>query len=347
VTTHRQEGEAFSRSDSIAVVGATCPLGKNLVNSLLAAGFSVHGFYRSRQKVPSVWREHPSFQGSEFDLTQTAALAKTLETSQRIIWLAQCRDTLTRTFGQDLNALALEAVCTRSVHVYRKIVLLSSGGSVYGNPNSLPVSEDHPCQPLSKYGESKREMEEVLCANVGRIAGLSGAVLRCGNIYGQTYLAPDAMGCIGAFTRAVMARRPVTLIAGGLAVRDFVHVDDVSQAILSAISCDHRFAVWNVGSGVGTQIIRVLEMICEILDCSPVDLLDVDARSGDVNDIVLNISRIERDCSWRPKINLPQGLKSMLTPFRGLESLPMTDQHLSTPSTCGQIEAPKKLTASD
>jgi UDP-glucose 4-epimerase len=322
VTTNRQEGEVYSRGDSIAVVGATCPLGKNLVNSLLAAGFSVHGFYRSWQKVPSLWREHPSFQGSEFDLTQTAALAKTLATSQRIIWLAQCRDTLTHTTGQDLNALALEAVCARSVHVYRKIVLLSSGGSIYGNPSSLPVSEDHPCRPLSKYGESKRKMEEVLCANVERMAGLSGAVLRCGNIYGQTYLAPDAMGCIGAFTRAVMARQPVPLIAGGLAVRDFVHVDDVSQAILSAISCDHRFAVWNVGSGVGTQIIQVLEMICEILGCSPVDFVDADARSGDVKDIVLNISRIERDCSWRPKINLLQGLESILTPFRGLESLP-------------------------
>lgn len=321
MTTNRQEGESYSLGDSVAVVGATCPLGKNLVNSLLAAGSSVHGFYRSRQRVPPLWTEHPSFQGTEFDLTQTAALAKALETSQRIIWLAQCRDTQTPTTGQDLNAHALEAVCAQSVHGYRKIVLLSSGGAIYGNPTSLPVSENHPCRPLGKYGESKREMEEVLCASVERMAGLSGAVLRCGNIYGQTYLAPDAMGCIGAFTRAVMARQPVTLVAGGLAVRDFVHVDDVSQAILSAITCDHRFAIWNVGSGVGVQIVRVLEMICEVLGCSPADFVDVDARLTDVKDIVLNISKIERDCSWRPKISLPQGLESMLSPFRGLESL--------------------------
>jgi UDP-glucose 4-epimerase len=316
VASISQNESGYSRGDSIAVVGATCPLGKSLVELLLAAGFSVHGFYRSSHKVPPPWKMHPAFRGTEFDLSHASVLAETLETSDRIVWLAQSRDDSTDVDGEDLNALAVKAVCARPVHDHRRIVLLSSGGSIYGNPRSLPVSEDHPCRPLSKYGESKKKMEEALRASVERMVGLSGTVLRCGNIYGANYLAANAMGCIGAFTRAVIAHQPITLVAGGLAVRDFVHVDDVLQAILFAIIRGHRFAVWNVGSGVGTPIVRVLEMICEILGYPPAQLVNVDAPATDVKGIVLNIARIERDCSWRPQVSLLRGLESILIPLR-------------------------------
>jgi UDP-glucose 4-epimerase len=309
------------KSDSIAVVGATCPLGKSLVESLLAAGFFVHGFYRSTNKVPLSWKKHPAFQGNEFDLTNAAALAEALETSNKIVWLAHSRN-VPATDLQDLNEIALAAVCGRTVRDHRKIVLLSSGGAIYGNPVFLPVSEDHPCRPLSAYGESKRKLEETLRAGVECKAELSGVVLRCGNIYGPNYLASDAPGCIGAFTRAILTHQPVTLVAGGKAVRDLVHVDDVSRAILSAIMSDHIFAAWNVGCGVGTQISHALEMICEILDCAPTDFIHVDAPPTDVKEIVLNIERINRDCSWRPRIGLRQGLESMLIPLRGMELIP-------------------------
>jgi UDP-glucose 4-epimerase len=308
------------KSDSIAVVGATCPLGKSLVESLLAAGFFVHGFYRSANKVPSSWRKHPAFQGTEFDLTNEDALAEALEPSKRIVWLAYSRN-VPATDGRDLNEIALAAVCG-TVCDQRKIVLLSSGGAIYGNPIFLPVSEDHPCRPISAYGESKRKVEETLRAGVERKAELSGVVLRCGNIYGPNYLASDAPGCIGAFTGAILAHQPVTFVAGGKAVRDLVHVDDVLRAILSAIMSDHIFAAWNVGCGVGTQISRALEMICEILGCVPTDFIHVDAPLTDVKEIVLNIERIDRDCSWRPRIGLRQGLESMLIPLRAVELIP-------------------------
>lgn len=313
-------------SDSITVVGATCPLGRNLVDSLLATGFHVHGLYRSPHKLLSTWKRHPAFQGTEFDLINPGALAEALEMSKTIVWLAQYREPPT-TYGQDLNQIALSAVCSRAVHNHRKIVLLSSGGAVYGNPNLLPVSEDHPCRPLNAYGESKRKLEDTLRAHVEYRADLSGVILRCGNIYGPNYLASDAMGCIRAFTLAILNHRPVVLIGRGKAVRDFVHVDDVSRAILSAIMCDHVFAVWNVACGVGIPIIRTLEMTSEMLGCAPVDVINVDAPLTDVKDIVLNIERINRDCAWRPQTDLREGLESMLIPLREMELTPFNQKH--------------------
>src|ERR1700685_3157284 len=117
------------KSDAIAVGGATCPLGRNLVESLLAAGLFVHGFYRSTNKVPSSWKKHPAFQGTEFNLIDADALAEALETSKTIVWLAHSRD-VTATDRQDLNEIALAAVCGRTVCDQRKIVLLSSGGAI-------------------------------------------------------------------------------------------------------------------------------------------------------------------------------------------------------------------------
>jgi UDP-glucose 4-epimerase len=264
---------------------------------------------------------HPAFQGTEIDLANPGALAEALEASKTIIWLVQYRDVPT-TDGRDLNQMALSAVCSRAVRHHRKIVLLSSGGAIYGNPNLLPVSEDHPCRPLSAYGESKRKMEDTLRTNVERNTALSGVILRCGNIYGPNYLASDAMGCIGAFTRAILNHHPVVLVGGGKAIRDFVHVDDVERAILSAIMYDYAFAVWNVGCGVGIQIIRTLEMTSEILGCALGDVIDVDAPPTDVKAIILNIERINRDCAWCPQIHLREGLESMLIPLRGMERVP-------------------------
>jgi UDP-glucose 4-epimerase len=311
----------FPKSDSIAVVGATSPLGQNLVGCLLDAGFFVHGFYRSLHKIPEFWKTHVAFQGAEFDLSHPAALAEALEAHKTIVWLAQSSDVST-TAGLDLNQNALSAVCSLAVRDHRKIILLSSGGAIYGNPDRLPVSEDDLCRPLSTYGQSKLRLEDTLRAGLEGKPNLSGVILRCGNIYGPNYLAPDAMGCIGAFTRSILNHQPVVLVDGGRTIRDFVHVDDVSRAIISAIMSDHVFAVWNVGCGVGTQIIRTLEMTSAFLGCAPAGVINVDAPPTDVKDIILNIERIERDCGWRPHIDLQEGLQAMLAPLREMKLTP-------------------------
>jgi UDP-glucose 4-epimerase len=300
--------------NSVTVVGATCPLGKHLVERLLQAGCPVLALYRTPAKVPSGWKEHPAFQGKTFDITDPSTLPATLGAGERIVWLAHSREH--QKAAVDANAIALETVCAQPLPGGRKIVLLSSGGTVYGNPISLPVSEDHPRRPLSDYGQSKLKQEETLSRAVEQSPGLSGIILRCGNIYGEHYLDSNTWGCISAFTRSVLASEPVPLVAGGAAVRDFVHVDDTVRAIMAALACHQRFTAWNVASGLGTKILHVLKMIGEILGRPVARVEAIEAPTTDVKEIFLDIRKIEREGHWRPRIELRQGLEAMLTPLR-------------------------------
>ncbi|MGA7219234.1 MAG: NAD-dependent epimerase/dehydratase family protein [Candidatus Sulfotelmatobacter sp.] len=300
----------------VAVVGSNCPLGRHLVEGLLAAGRTVHAFCRVGWSVPWQWTTHRAFRSAEFDLVDATALARGLESASQIVWLPQLREECDRSGGPDSNVHALHLVCEQAPRHPRKIVLLSSGGSVYGNPVSLPVPETHPCRPIGPYGLSKKRLEDCLRQNIERTPGLSGVVLRSANIYGAYWLEMGARGCIGAFSRSLLAGDPVTLIAGGKALRDFVHVSDVNCAIVAALACEQRLAIWNVGSGVGVEILEVLCAISQILNRAPSAIIPINARPSDVDRIVLDIGRIKRESSWRPSVPLYEGLRSVLSAKR-------------------------------
>ena len=308
-----------SRDRAVTVVGATSPLGRHLVEFLLANGYQVRALYRSGHGLPVEWRQNASFHGFSFDLQDTAALPCLLGMERQIVWLAQARENATGTpyrSDEDPGVVALRTICRLPAPAGRKIILLSSGGAIYGNPSSLPVNEDHPLDPLGGYGESKKCLEETLATHVGSSSGLSSVVLRCANIYGLHYLAAGARGCIGAFARALIGRRPLTLIAGGRAVRDFVHADDVVAAIMAGLNRPDSMAVWNVGSGEGIRIIEVLRMMCEILGREPEEVLHVAARPADVEEIYLDIAKIRREGPWLPCVPFRRGIESLLSTAR-------------------------------
>jgi UDP-glucose 4-epimerase len=299
-------------SRSIAVVGATCPLGRHLVEALVASGHSVLALSRTMQKVPLAWRANPRVLNTVFDLRDPAGLVAALRNSTHVIWLAHAPELLSPSTGHDPNVVALNSVCNARAQSPRKIVLVSSGGSVYGDPISLPVVEECLRNPKSAYGLAKKNMEDALQAATETQNCLSGIVLRPGNIYGKYYLNSGAKGCIGAFARALLAGQQITLLAGGRAVRDFIHADDVVNAIFAVIATDRSFAVWNVGSGIGTQVQKVLEMICSVLNRSPVGINGVPAPPTDVDGIILSTTKIRMECSWSPMVSLPTGLKDIL-----------------------------------
>lgn len=308
-------GPALARSashHSIAVVGATCPLGRHLIEALLASGHSVLALSRSMQKVPLAWKANPRILNRAFDLRDPIGLTAALRDSAQVIWLAHATEQRLASPEPDPNVVALDSVCRAGALFPRRIILVSSGGSVYGPPSSLPVAEQCLRNPKSAYGLVKKRMEDTLETATERQGWLSGIILRPGNIYGKYYLNPGAKGCIGAFARALLANQPITLVAGGRAVRDFIHVDDVVSAVFAVMASDRSFAIWNVGSGVGTKVQKVLQMMSSLLNRIPIGINDVTAPPTDVNEIVLSTTRIRTECSWSPVFTLPTGLRNVL-----------------------------------
>jgi UDP-glucose 4-epimerase len=279
----------------MAVVGAACPLGRHLVPALLAAGHHVRCVVREPSRIPAPWLSDPRCE-----------VTTALEDSNQVVWLTHVRhpdphEEVTR------NVKMMEAACQGE----RRLVFISSGGSVYGEPQQqMPVREDHPRRPVSAYGMAKCAMEDIVAAAADR-AG-AGVILRPGNIYGREYLETDGRGAVAVFTRTLLADDPVTLRDGGRGARDFIHVDDVVRAIVAAVTWQRGLAVWNVGTGVATATRDVLHQISDIIDCQPVEILHQPRNATDVSAIALASTLIESECGWSPTYTLTAGLRSVL-----------------------------------
>ena len=188
----------------------------------------------------------------------------------------------------------------------RRIVYLSSGGTVYGNPDHLPVSEAHPLRPICAYGVVKVAVEHHL-----RIQADAGAldpvVIRASNPYGERQAASRAQGFIGIAMARLLAGRPLQLWGDGGHVRDFLHIDDLLRLLVAAIRSDAR-GVFNAGGGVGHR----LDAVCALIERAagaPLPIERLPARRFDVREIVLDIGAARQTFDWSPRIALPDGIQ--------------------------------------
>jgi UDP-glucose 4-epimerase len=177
-----------------------------------------------------------------------------------------------------------------------RLVLISSGGTVYGRTGGTPVTEDAPTRPISGYGLGKLMIEQAL-AFIGRTRGLSYSVLRVSNAVGR-WQNSDAQGIVSIALRAARDRTPIDLYGGGAQVRDYVDADDVAAAVLAAcLDRRHVDRTWNVGSGVGRSVAEMISLV-EQVTSRPVRVQHLPARPIDVATIVLDGTRIRRDLGW-------------------------------------------------
>jgi UDP-glucose 4-epimerase len=179
---------------------------------------------------------------------------------------------------------------------FAKLVLISSGGTVYGRTAGAPVTEDAPTRPVSGYGLGKLMIEQAL-AFVGRTRGLCYNVLRVSTAVGR-WQNNSAQGIVSIALRAACDRRPIDLYGGGSQIRDYVDADDVARAVLKAcLDRNHAHRTWNVGSGIGRSVADMIRLV-ESITGRPVLVRHRPARPIDVAAIVLDCTRIRRDLDW-------------------------------------------------
>ena len=201
-----------------------------------------------------------------------------------------------------------------------RIVFASSGGSVYGAPDHLPVDEAHPTRPLSAYGVSKLMVEHYI-EKYRSLYGIDGISLRIGNCYGARQSERKGLGAVALFARAALKGEPIRLFGDGKAVRDYVHVDDVVCALAAAGDRRRASGPLNIGSGMGHSLAEVIAKL-EAAIGSRLELQKVAARAFDVPASILDIRRAKERIGWQPTIDLDRGINMILTELRaelGLE----------------------------
>lgn len=176
-----------------------------------------------------------------------------------------------------------------------KPLVFSSTCQVYGEPERLPVPEDHPTRPINPYGESKLAAEGML-----RDLGVRLTVLRYFNAAGGDQRHRNETHLIPLVVEAALSGGAVTVHGDGSAIRDYVHVEDVARAHVQALE---KPGIYNLGSGRGTSVLEVIETVRRVTG-RPIKVRFGPPRPGDPKGLVADISRARRELGWEPRRSL-------------------------------------------
>jgi UDP-glucose 4-epimerase len=195
----------------------------------------------------------------------------------------------------------------------RKVIFASTGGALYGEPETLPVSEDHPVTPKSPYGVSKYSGENYIRC-YSEIYGISYAILRYANVYGPRQDPYGEAGVVAIFTQAMLEDSPPSIFGDGTQTRDFVYVSDVARANVLALTTRENVTV-NIGTGRETSINELYERIAQQTGYARPPQY-APPRPGDVYRIALNPQQALQKLGWTHETSLDQGLRFTVDSFR-------------------------------
>lgn len=203
-----------------------------------------------------------------------------------------------------LSANLFEACVKSGV---KKVIFLSSGGTVYGKDAVCPFPEETPTNPISSYGVQKITIEKLLYL-YNYMYGLDYRIIRLSNPYGPYQRPNGILGAVTTFTYKALKGEEVIVYGDGSVVRDFIYIDDAIRGILAITNSESKHHTFNLGCGYGTSI---KEVLCEIEKTLRIKINVVykEGRTVDVPVNFLDISRYEKYYGKLNPIPLSEGIK--------------------------------------
>jgi len=190
-----------------------------------------------------------------------------------------------------------------------KIIAISTAAIYQNISTKIILNETSPVVPSSPYGQSKLEMEKKIndFTSTNKICAI---ILRLFNVYGYGQ-SPEYAGVIIKFKEKMDNNLPLTIYGDGSAVRDFVHVDDVTDALILAIT-HLKCSTYNIASGIGTSISDLTKMIIAVSH-KEIQILYKPSRPGEILYSAADITLAKIDLGFLPKISLKSGLEKFLS----------------------------------
>lgn len=302
-------------SQRCLVMGGSGFIGTNLCHALRGRVLSLRSFSSSPTAIEGVEWIQGSFLNNDdiiravedvdvvFHLISTSTPA-----SSNANPLADAQQNILQTLQ------LLEACRAKQV---KRIIFVSSGGTVYGDAKVLPTPESHPEQPICAYGVSKLAIEKYLHL-YERLYGIMAITLRVSNPYGPYQYAQKKQGVIGAFISKTLAGQPIEIWGDGSVVRDYVYIDDVIDALIKASLYSGSFRTFNIGSGIGSNLKSIIDTISEQVN-EELDILYKGSRTLDVSKSILDCTLAQRELCWLASHDLKSGIGKSLSWFATLD----------------------------
>jgi UDP-glucose 4-epimerase len=290
---------------NVLVLGGQGFIGSYIVDSLLESGHRVRVFTRQ----PSLeLTQAEVFVG---DFLDKAKLSESLNDMDAVVHCISTTVPATSALDplNDINTNlvgTIELIKLMEAQRVNRLIYLSSGGTVYGNPQLTPVTESAPLNPISSYGAVKVAIENFI--EVSRInQGIQPTIVRPSNPFGERQGHKGVQGLISTVLHNILNGRPTRVYGDGTVIRDYIYVKDVAELVNRMIGSDNC-GVYNAGSGVGYSINQVIEIIEQVTE-SKVKKDMYPSRGFDVNEIVLDSSLALKDFDWKPWVSIEAGIR--------------------------------------
>lgn len=301
------------------VLGGAGFIGSHLCDALFAAGHYVRVFEKrdaSRRNIEHLADRIEMIEGDFSDARAVCDALKGMEVVYHLIGT-----TLPQSSNTDIpydlssNVIATVRMLDGCIQAgVSKVIFASSGGTVYGIPQQIPIPEDHPADPICSYGIHKLAIEKYLQL-YWYLYGLDYTILRVANPFGPRQPVDRNQGAVAAFIHKALCGEPIEIWGDGSTVRDYIHISDVSAAFLAALTSSHENRIFNIGSGIGRSLLEIIVEIEKGINRR----LDVRFTAGRKIDVPVNVlatERAERVMRWAPSISFQEGIAGMLQPHQ-------------------------------
>jgi len=192
-----------------------------------------------------------------------------------------------------------------------RYIYVSSGGTVYGEAISLPITEEHPTHPISPYGMSKLACEGYVdlyhaCRDIPSI------IARLGNAYGEHQAGNTGQGFIATVIWCFLHNQPVTIFGNNGAIRDYIHVEDIATALLALLDKGSVGETYNIGTGISTDNLQIFDCVVDLAKGTDIVIPKIKfspSRCFDVQENVLDVHKLKAQTGWMPHISLHEGVR--------------------------------------
>ncbi|MET0650144.1 MAG: NAD-dependent epimerase/dehydratase family protein [Pyrinomonadaceae bacterium] len=306
---------AAQNGERVVVLGGLGFMGSHLCRALVAGGRAVRVFDRpqaSRELLGDIARELEIVEG---DVARAQDVVGACADADVLVHLVH-----TTVPGSSMEDPAYDLTSNVVTSVnwlrrlgetgVRRLIFVSSGGTVYGVPRTVPIGEDHPTDPISSYGITKLAIEKYVSAYASML-GIDYCIIRPSNVYGPGQRLHTGQGVIGVTADRALRGEPLELWGDGESLRDYLYVEDMAASVVSLLDYAGEERVFNASSGEGRSVLDIIETLREQLGPLP-EVVRKPFRGFDVPVNVLDSSRLRRATGWRPSVTLREGVARTL-----------------------------------
>jgi UDP-glucose 4-epimerase len=293
------------------LIGGAGYIGEHMIPFLKEAGREVSVVGRSNLTKQHLTQSIHYYQG---DFTSFDFIKPLIESHDEIVLLAYASVPNT-SFD---NPLAdLQENLTPSVQLFietaklgKKLLLVSSGGTIYGEQNQEKIIESHGKRPISPYGLTKLTLENYAFL-YGVTHGLNFSVVRPSNAYGVGQIPFTGQGFIATAVASAKLRKNIMIYGKSGSIRDYLYVTDLAKGIVDVLTKGESSTAYNISSGIGHSNLDIVTKLNHILTKYDTSLTveHLPVRPFDVKSNVLDNHKIMKHTGWQPEIDIDKGLE--------------------------------------